>query len=117
MDNLELNLVVLRSGDIKKASEFYARLGLKFKLHRHESGPEHYSAEWPGGVFELYPQTSEGPSTMGTRIGFAVTSVDMAVAALGDYPSAVVSHPKDSEWGLRAVIKDPDGHRIELVQS
>jgi lactoylglutathione lyase len=117
MSNVTLNLVVLRSPDMARAAAFYSRLGLEFRQHRHGSGPEHFAAELPGGgVFELYPAT-DGASTLGTRIGFRVPSVDHAVAALSDYPSAVVSAPRDSEWGRRAVVADPDGHRVELVQS
>lgn len=117
MSNITLNLVVLRSPDIARAAAFYSRLGLEFRQHRHGSGPEHFAAELPsGGVFELYP-VADGASTLGTRIGFRVPSVDQAVAALSDYPGAVVSAPRDSEWGRRAVVADPDGHRVELVQS
>ena len=117
MSNVTLNLVVLRSPDIARAATFYSRLGLQFRQHRHGSGPEHFAAELPGGgVFELYPVT-DGASTLGTRVGFRVPSVDDAVAALSDYPGAVVSAPRDSEWGRRAVVADPDGHRVELVQT
>ena len=35
---------------------------------------------------------------------------------LEDWPGAVLSPPKDSEWGRRAVVTDPDGHRVELLQ-
>jgi predicted enzyme related to lactoylglutathione lyase len=28
----------------------------------------------------------------------------------------VISAPKDSDWGRRAVVADPDGHRIELLE-
>lgn len=117
MSNVTLNLVVLRSPDVARAAAFYSRLGLQFMLHRHDSGPEHFAAELPGGgVFELYP-VADGASTLGTRIGFRVPSVDDAVAALSEYPGAVVSAPRDSQWGRRVVIADPDGHRVELVQS
>ncbi len=117
MSNIALNLVVLRSPDIARAAAFYSRLGFRFARHRHGSGPEHFAAELPGGgVFELYPLASDGPSTLGTRIGFRVPSVDAALAALSDYPAAVVSPARDSEWGRRAVVTDPDGHRVELVQ-
>lgn len=117
MSNVTLNLVVLRSPDMARAAAFYSRLGLKFRQHRHGSGPVHFAAELPGGgVFELYPVTDDA-STLGTRIGFRVPSVDDAVAALTDYPGAVVSVPRDSEWGRRAVVADPDGHRVELVES
>jgi catechol 2,3-dioxygenase-like lactoylglutathione lyase family enzyme len=111
-----LNLVVLRSADIAQAAAFYSRLGLTFKLHRHGQGAEHYAAEMPDFVFELYALTAGGPTSLGTRIGFTVPSVDAAVAALTDYPDSLISAPKDSDWGRRAVVSDPDGHRVELVE-
>ncbi|MGB8352628.1 MAG: VOC family protein [Chthoniobacteraceae bacterium] len=117
MNKITLNLVVLRSADIARAAAFYARLGLHFTKHQHGKGAEHFAAELPGGVFEIYAQTAQGLSTLGTRIGFAVPSVDDAIGALGDYPDAVVSAPKDSEWGRRAVVADPDGHRVELIEA
>jgi len=117
MNNVTLNLVVLRSPDIARAAAFYTRLGLHFTQHRHGKGAEHFAAELPGGVFELYAQTPDSPTTLGTRVGFAVPSVDAAIAAMSDYPESIVSAPKDSEWGRRAVVADPDGHRVELIQS
>jgi len=117
MSNISLNLVVLRSPDIARAAAFYTRLGLQFSHHRHGNGPEHLTAELPGGaVFELYPISSDGASTLGTRIGFRVPSVDAALAALSDYPNAIVTPARDSEWGRRAVVADPDGHRVELIE-
>ena len=114
--SITLNLVVLRCLDIIKAAEFYSCLGLRFSLHRHGNGPEHYAAEIPGSVFELYPLAPGGSSTVGVRVGFGVPSVDVALAALAGYPGCVVSAAKDSEWGRRAVVADPDGHRVELVE-
>lgn len=111
-----LTLVVLRCADIDRAMAFYSKLGLEFTKHRHGAGPEHYSAELAGAVFELNPQSGDGASSLGTRIGFSVTSVDQAIQALADYPAAVISAPKDSEWGRRTIVSDPDGHRIELMQ-
>jgi predicted enzyme related to lactoylglutathione lyase len=117
MSNISINLVVLRSADLARAAAFYTLLGLQFTLHRHGAGPEHYSAELPGGVvFELYPLSKDGASTSGTRIGFRVRSVDAAIEALTEYPEVVLTPAKDSEWGRRAVVADPDGHRVELLQ-
>jgi lactoylglutathione lyase len=116
MSNVTLNLVVLRSPNLEQAAAFYSRLGLQFTRHQHGSGPEHFAAEVAGGVFEIYPLAADGPSTLGTRIGFTVPSLDATIEALGEYSGTVVSSPKDSEWGRRAVVTDPDGHRIELLQ-
>ena len=116
MKQITLNLVVLRSLDMTKAAEFYSRLGLCFTRHQHGKGPEHFAAELDGGVFELYPASPDGPSTLGTRVGFSVPSLDAVIAALGDFPGAIVSPSKDSQWGRRAVVADPDGHLVELLQ-
>ena len=111
-----LNLVVVRSPDIERAAAFYSRLGLRFVRHRHGSGPEHLSAELGGSVFELYPEVANEPATSGTRVGFSVPSLDSAIAALSEHPGVIISPPKDSPWGRRAVVADPDGHRVELLQ-
>ena len=111
-----VNLIVLRVADIDRAEAFYRLLGLEFSKHAHGSGPLHYAAESDGFVFELYPCSPGHPVTTSTRIGFAVADVDEAASKLGTVPGArVVSAPKDSEWGRRAVVADPDGHRVELV--
>lgn len=113
---LSLNLVVIRSSDAEKAVAFYTCLGLEFASHRHGNGPEHFAAELPGGVFEIYPLAPEGCPTTSTRVGFSVMSVDKSLEAIGGFPASVISPPKQSEWGRRAVVADPDGHRIELVE-
>lgn len=116
MNLVSLNLVVLRASDIYRSAEFYRQIGVEFSEHQHGNGPKHLTAELSGSIFELYPLSQAGLSTLGTRIGFSVPSIDAVIAALSDYPKAVVSPPKESPWGRRAVIADPDGHRIELLQ-
>jgi lactoylglutathione lyase len=113
--NLNLNLIVLRSSDIDRAVGFYRAIGLLFTRHAHGSGPEHYSSEISGLVFEIYPQTPKSLPTVGTRIGFRVDSVDETVAVLSRLGAAVITAPADSEWGRRAVVQDSDGHIVELL--
>lgn len=66
-------------------------------------------------VFEIYPLGDCDPPKASARIGFAVPSVDDAYTALLNAGGQSVSPPKDSPWGRRAVIADPDGHRVELT--
>jgi predicted enzyme related to lactoylglutathione lyase len=109
------NLVVIRSRDLDLASRFYSALGLSFVRHSHGSGPEHLASESQGQVFEVYPQADDTPSTLGVRIGFSVSSVDETFNAILAAGGASVSSPRDSPWGRRAVVSDPDGHRVELT--
>lgn len=111
-----LNLVVLRVPDIDAAQRFYALLGFSFTRHAHGSGPPHYAAENGSQVFEIYPQLDADDSTTGVRIGFRVSGLDAVVARLAEGGAKMVSAPKDSPWGRRAVVADPIGHKIELLE-
>ncbi|MEX2213706.1 MAG: VOC family protein [Phycisphaeraceae bacterium] len=117
MPDPRLNLVVIRSPDIDRAVEFYRALGLEFKKHAHGTGPQHYACEWSAFVLELYPLPDGAVPTTGTRIGFAVNSVDETVAKLVAIGGTIISPPADSPWGRRAVVADFDGHRVELTSA
>lgn len=112
-----LNLVVLRVQDMARSEEFYSLLGLSFVLHRHGTGPEHLSADLDGAIFELYPQSQDAPLSIGTRIGFCVSDVDALLATLSQCGKAVATPSHLSVWGKRAVITDPDGHKVELIEA
>lgn len=109
------NLVVIRARDLDCAKRFYEALGLRFVQHSHGRGPVHLASDERGPVFEIYPLEEPDLPTSSTRIGFAVPSVDEAYAALLAAGGETVSAPTDSRWGRRAVVMDPDGHRVELT--
>lgn len=113
--NTNLNLVVIRSPNIDRAVLFYEKLGLQFERHAHGKGPEHYASETGGFVFEIYPQRDGANTTTNTRIGFNVASVDAVLQLLVELDVEVLSSAKDSPWGRRAVVRDLDGHTVELV--
>jgi len=68
-------------------------------------------------VFEIYPATTTAPSTSATRIGFVVDSMDGCVRCITEIGAIIVKAPHDSEWGRRAVVKDLDGHTVELTEA
>lgn len=109
----ELNLVVLRATDVKASVRFYERLGVEFEQERHGAGPVHFAAVIGGVVFEVYP-AGDGEPSGGIRVGFRVPDVDTVVESFG--ADVVVTGPADSPWGRRAVLRDPDGVRVELLQ-
>ena len=114
-DTVFCNLVVLRSRDLDRADIFYRALGLSFVRHAHGTGPIHLASESAGQVFEIYPLTDETAPTHSTRVGFSVPSVDATYASILRAGGTSVAPPKDSEWGRRAIVADPDGHRVELT--
>lgn len=117
MNNVvSISLVMIRSTNLERANNFYGTLGLEFTLHKHGSGPEHLACEMDRFVFEVYPRKDDSDSTSATRIGFRVPSVDAVVERLQHMGAKLVSPPKESPWGRRAVVDDFDGHRVELTE-
>lgn len=106
---------MIRSADIPKAVEFYQGFGLEFVLESHGGGPEHFAATVDGLTLEIYPLRQNQTPTTSVRLGFQVDRVDELVSSLQAKGVTVVSQPSDSQWGRRAVVKDFDGHIVELV--
>jgi len=115
MNDVQCNLLVIRSSKLEQAASFYEALGLRFTKHRHGSGPEHYAAQSTNHTFEIYPLADNATPTTETRIGFEVGQIDDVFQRLIQAGGKPVSTPKPSQWGRRAVICDPDGHRVELT--
>ncbi len=111
-----LSLLVLRSANPAASVQFYSALGLQFAREQHATGPEHWAAELPGLVLEIYPLGSQSPTT-GLRLGFTVASIAAAVENACQAGGRVIKSLEEIEDGWHAVLADPDGHRIMLSQS
>jgi catechol 2,3-dioxygenase-like lactoylglutathione lyase family enzyme len=111
-----LNLVVLKVSDIDASARFYTALGLSFVREQHGKGPAHLSCLLGSVLLEIYP-AGNGPTSNATRLGFEVTSLSATLTALLAGGGNVISEPKASSWGLRAVVTDPDGHNVELLEA
>lgn len=111
-----LNLLVLRTTDIHGLGKFYEALGLAFVREQHGKGPEHLASADGGTTLEIYPCAGEN-DTRGTRIGFRVQNVaeqfNRALAIGGE----AITPPRASDWGARAVVRDPAGHIVELLEA
>lgn len=113
---VDLNLVVLRVKSVDVSAQFYAALGIAFKREQHGKGPIHLSGEAGSVVLELYPSEPDSATTA-IRLGFVVPSIEGLLASIVDAGGIVVSEPKSGPWGVRAVLADPDGNRVEVVES
>lgn len=109
-----LNLLVLRARDPQSLAGFYEKLGLAFVREQHGTGPEHHSCQAGSSTLEIYPLEDESLKTVGTRLGFSVDCIETTIASCN---GRVLSRLKTTAWGKRAVIEDPEGHKIELVES
>lgn len=109
-----LSLVVVRVSSLEDARRFYSDVfGLRFAREQHGSGPVHFSADLDGALVELYPgQAPIAPMTL----GFTVEDLDALLERLEASDGRLTYGPRASPWGRRAVIRDPDGHRVEIME-
>lgn len=114
-----LSLVVIRCADLQAAERFYGALGLSFERHSHGKGPEHLTYVCPRSalVFEVYPLAEGAAQTTAVRIGFSVDDVDLCLIQLQSLGIEILRVAVDSPWGRRAVVRDPQGHVVELLQA
>ena len=111
-----LNLLVIRSLEPKRTVAFYELLGIAFQEEQHGKGPIHWAAELEGVVLEVYPAKSAEEVGQTSRLGFKVEAISEVVIGIVEAEGTIVSEPKQSPWGLRAVVRDPDNRTVELVQ-
>lgn len=113
-----LKLLVLRTPQVDRLRAFYQALGVELIEERHGSGPLHYVGQIGDATLEIYPLSDEGCSTdTTTRLGFAVERLAEVVQALREAGMVIASEPRQTAWGLRAVVRDPDGRAVELYQA
>jgi len=114
---MEIRLVVIRTSDPKRLSEFYEGLGLLFDYHKHENSPYHYSATIGQTILEIYPLAkNQTEADKNLRLGFAIDRFDETVQYLKEQEVVFLQQPAETSFGFLTIIEDPDGRKIELYR-
>lgn len=106
---MKISLLVIRCQDIEASKDFYQKLGLSFAKEKHGNGPEHYSCEHDGCVFELYPNKGKPPYD-NNRLGFKVSALANTINNL----TVVSSY--EFAGNTIYVVTDPDGRKVEISE-
>ncbi|KAF0247133.1 MAG: Glyoxalase/bleomycin resistance [Planctomycetota bacterium] len=112
----EVALVVVRTHRLEDVCDFYRALGFDFQEEQHGKGPVHFSAAAGPAVLEIYPLPEGASVDASLRLGFFVDDVTAAVDSVRQNGGRVDTKPNSGPWGLRAVVRDPDGRAVELFQ-
>lgn len=113
---VRLSLLVLKTHQLERLCSFYQALGMALQPEQHGSGPLHYSAELNGLILELYPLPLDQAVCRDVRLGFTVTNLNGLLASLEAIGTEVAAAPRSGPWGRRAIVRDPDGRAVELVE-
>lgn len=117
MAHISLTLLVLKTRQVEQLRVLYQTLGVDLVEEKHGKGPVHFAGRARDVVIEVYPLPDDGsPVDSSTRLGLAVENVVEVISALERIGTSIVTPPKETTWGLQAVVKDPDGRSVELTQ-
>jgi len=113
---MELTLLVIRSAIPEQLAAFYTSLGLHFDHHQHGNGPFHYSAHIGPTVLEIYPLVkNQDKADTNLRLGLAMREFDARISHLKEVGVTFHQAPTSTEWGMMAVVLDPEGRKVELT--
>ena len=114
---MEIRVLVIRTSDIARLADFYTLLGLTFEYHKHGKSPYHYSTPIGNSILEIYPLAKgQTDADKELRLGFALDDFENTITTLKERSVEFVSEPMQTDYGFMAIIKDPDGRRIELYK-
>ncbi len=117
MAGVSLRLLVLKTRQLDRLRAFYRALGVELAEEKHGGGPVHYAGQVGEAVLEIYPLPDESNTAdTTTRLGFAVEKLTEVIQALRDAGAVIQSEPRQTAWGLQAIVRDPDGRTVELYQ-
>lgn len=117
MGNVTLSLVVLKTRQVDALRTFYGAIGIDFAEEQHGRGPVHFAGRVGDVVLEVYPLSKRDASADATtRLGFVVEGLSEVVESLRALDAPIDTEPRNTEWGLRAVARDPDGRAVELYE-
>ncbi len=116
--SLLITSITINTPHLQNMLGFYQIIGFNFSATKVEKGSEMHRALDKGVEFSLYAnknvEVSRVPSL---QLGFKVTDLDATVEKLKEIPGVTcVLDPTDMPDGKMAIVLDPDGHAIELVQ-
>lgn len=115
---MDIRLIVLRTGETKRLSDFYSLLGLTFDYHKHGNSPFHYSAAIGQTVLEIYPLAKgQNEPDKNLRLGFGINNFDETIQKLKGMEVIFSLEPIQTEFGFMTIVSDPDGRKIELYKN
>lgn len=113
---MRISSLVLYASDVTATAEFYRQLGVEF----HPAGPGRLVADVGGCRFAISTSSSGDAARQGgagtVMPGIDVVSVDAAIGRVISGGGTVLRAAETLDWGRRAVLSDPDGRAVEIVE-
>ena len=109
-----IGAVILLVSDMKRSTRFYCDvLGMELK----EQSKDWTEFSKRGTVLALHPSKKKRIKRNNSMlVGFSVSDFDDVVNGLKKKKVKFYKKPREESFGKHAIIQDPDGHLISIVQ-
>ncbi|UFT98463.1 VOC family protein [Radiobacillus kanasensis] len=115
----KLNTIIVPVKDLERSIHFYKHV-LHLSEDFVENGMAYYSVGSGEGKLSIMLHIIDEPEPVekGIVIELLLDDVHAAVSSIRKAGGEIVQEPIDREWGVKeAVIADPDGYKIWIVES
>jgi len=109
---------VIHSYNLVESHEFYSKIGFNIQKHKHGDGDQHLVCKNGDVLLEIYPlaNSNKQDATKNIRIGFKVASHGTILNQFDFFKQYFYIPPRETEWGKKMSLIDPDGHIIDLFE-
>ncbi len=116
--SLKITSITLNTPHLQDMLGFYRIIGLQFTASKVDKGGEVHRATHDGMEFSLYSVTTKHHSLVPSlQLGFEITNIEQILKNLLAVPGVTgILDPLDLPEGKRAMVSDPDGHVVELLE-
>ena len=104
-----LQAITIRVDNPDRAAAFYIALGIPFT--KNTDGSEGYAVKQGDILLEIQAGLAQG-----ARLRFQVPNLETAVSNVGRAGGRLDGRPETTSAGKKAVLLDPAGNRVELVE-
>ena len=109
-----IGAVILLVSDMKRSVKFYRDV---LNMHMKEKSKDWVEFSERGTVLALHPARKKRfPKSNSMLVGFSVSDFDDICNGLKKKKVKFYKKPKDEPFGKHAIIQDPDGHLISIMQ-
>lgn len=110
--------IVIYSCNLVESNEFYSKIGFNVQKHKHGDGAQHLVCENGDVLLEIYPLPSSNNhnKTKNIKIGLKVASHATILNEFEFFKKYLYIPPKETEWGRKMSLIDPDGYIIDLFE-
>ena len=109
--------LVINTNQISSLVTFYKAIGINLQPAKVSIGSEYYKAIFPSFEFAIYGVKNKSEvKTPNFQLSFHVQHLDQILKNLKTIGGECILDPIESTEGNKAIVLDPDGHSVELIE-